>query len=169
MNPVALEPPIAPHVAAQRAGRQLSLDDLESTARATLDITQRDIVLIEGAGGWRVPLNETQDLSGLATRLDLSVILVVAIRLGCINHARLTLEAIRADGLTVAGWVANQIDPAMQEYYANLETLHRCLDVPCLGTIPWLGETPTEVDSLATLQAKASQAAKYLEILQVSD
>ncbi|SFH64543.1 dethiobiotin synthase [Modicisalibacter xianhensis] len=162
VNPVALEPAIAPHLAAQRAGVQVCLDDLERMLQRILDARPEDTILIEGAGGWRVPLNAEEDLSGLAVRLELPVILVVGMRLGCISHARLTLEAIRAEGLRVTGWVANQIDPNMREYEANLETLHRCLDAPFLGAIPWLGDTSAESSNLSELQAKAAQAAEYL-------
>lgn len=169
VNPVALEPPIAPHLAAHRAGLRLRLDEIETKIRGTLNASPRDIVLIEGAGGWRVPLNESEDLSGLAVRLGWPVILVVGMRLGCISHARLTLEAIRADGLHVAGWVATRIDPSMRDYDANLATLHHCLDAPCLGVIPWLGEASAEESDLAALQAKANKAAEYLYKLEVSD
>ena len=162
VNPVALEPPIAPHLAARRAGLRLHLDELEAAIRGTLAVTPRNIVLIEGAGGWRVPLNETEDLSSLSVRLGLPVIFVVGMRLGCISHARLTLDAIRADGLHVAGWVATQIDPAMRDYDDNLETLHQCLEAPCLGAIPWLGEGSTKGNDLLALQAKAERAAEYL-------
>lgn len=162
VNPISLEPPIAPHLAALRAGLALSLGELESTIRATLQNTPRDLALIEGAGGWRVPLNDNEDLSGLAIRLGLPVILVIGVRLGCINHARLTLEAIRSDRLEIAGWVATQTDPLMSEYEANLASLHHYLDAPCLGSIPWLGHCSLNGhDSAFKLQEKA---ADYIEL-----
>ncbi len=141
VNPIALEPPIAPHLAARRAGVTIRLSELQATVADTLAQQPRDLVLVEGAGGWRVPLNAHEDLSGLAIGLDLPVILVVGLRLGCINHARLTLAAIQADGLSVAGWIASQVDPDVAEREANLDTLRACLDAPCLGVIPWLDDT----------------------------
>ncbi|MDW5376857.1 dethiobiotin synthase [Halomonas sp. HP20-15] len=157
VNPVALEPPIAPHLAATQAGMTLRLAELERAVRPALDAS-RDLILVEGAGGWRVPLSTQEDLSGLAVRLALPVILVVGLRLGCISHARLTLEAIRADGLHVAGWVATQTDADIQEYAANIATLEALLDVPCLGKVPWLGKTTAQSDSLLL----AERAADYL-------
>lgn len=161
VNPIALKPPIAPNLAAARANWTIRLAPLHDLVASALN-EPRDLMLIEGAGGWRVPLNDDEDLSGLAMRLDLPVILVVGLRLGCINHARLTLEAIRADGLTVAGWVASQIDPDLDEREANLETLRVHLEVPCLGVIPWLGDSD---DSLAL----AERAANYLELPSLGD
>ena len=156
VNPIALKPPIAPHLAAARANWTVQLAQLHDLVAVAMR-EPRDLVLIEGAGGWRVPLNDDEDLSGLAVHLHLPVILVVGLRLGCINHARLTLNAIRADGLTVAGWVASQVDPDFAEREANLETLRARLKAPCLGTVPWLGDGG---DSLAL----AERAASYLEL-----
>lgn len=141
VNPFAFEPAIAPHLAAQRAGVQLDLAGLSERIAARLQ-APRDFTLVEGAGGWRVPLNDSEDLAGLATRLDLPVILVVGLKLGCLNHARLTAEAIRADGARLAGWVGNLLDAdfARDEslYADNLATLQRTLDAPCLGVVPRL-------------------------------
>ncbi|MEC9483677.1 MAG: dethiobiotin synthase [Halomonas sp.] len=159
INPFALEPPIAPHLAIRQAGLALDLDVLESVVHATLDETSREVAVVEGAGGWRVPLNEREDLSGLAVRLRLPVILVVGLRLGCINHARLTLDAIRADGLHVAGWIGSRVEPTMREYHANLATLRQCLDAPCLGIVPWLGDAED-----TGLTARAEAAAGYLRL-----
>ncbi len=100
------------------------------------------LTLVEGAGGWRVPLNEDEDLAGLAGRLGLPVILVVGLKLGCLNHARLTAEAIVADGQPLAGWVGNLLDPAFASdrelYRDNLATLTHRLPGPCLGVVPRL-------------------------------
>lgn len=141
INPVAFAPAIAPHLAARRAGVTPTLAALIEHARAPLAL-ERDLALIEGAGGWRVPLNDREDLSGLAVRLELPVILVVGLRLGAISHARLTGEAIRADGLRLAGWVGNLIDPDFAAddalYRDNLATLAATLDAPCLGVVPRL-------------------------------
>lgn len=141
INPFAFAPAIAPHLAARRAGAMPTLEALVEHARGPLALG-RDLGLIEGAGGWRVPLNDREDLSGLAVRLELPVILVVGLRLGAISHARLTAEAIRADGLRLAGWVGNLIDPGFAAddalYRDNLATLATTLDAPCLGVVPRL-------------------------------
>ncbi|MBD3896137.1 dethiobiotin synthase [Halomonas sp. ML-15] len=137
VNPYAFAPAIAPHLAAQREGVSLGLANLGEWLTTRL-AEARDLTLIEGAGGWRVPLNDHEDLAGLAGLLRLPVIVVVGVRLGAINHARLTLEAIRRDGVEVAGWVANQIEPQMDEATANLNSLAQHLDAPCLGQVPYL-------------------------------
>lgn len=141
INPFAFAPAIAPHLAARRAGVTLALHDLVERTRPLLE-AGRDLTLVEGAGGWRVPLNEHEDLSGLAVRLELPVLLVVGLRLGGISHARLTAEAIRADGLHLAGWIGSLVDPAFADddalYRDNLATLAATLPVPCLGIVPRL-------------------------------
>ena len=139
VNPVLLAPPIAPHIAAEQAGRRLSVSQLAGFCRGVM-MRKVDMVLIEGAGGWRVPLNQREMLSGLAVELQTPVILVVGMKLGCISHALLTAEAIRADGLVLAGWVANQIDPDMVCFDENLATLRNFLPAPCLGVLPNLKE-----------------------------
>lgn len=137
VNPVALEPAIAPHIAADQAGVSLSLAKLVSAARALL-ARRADFSLIEGAGGWRVPLNERETLAELAMALELPVILVVGVRLGCLNHALLTAEAVERDGLRLAGWVANLVDPQSLCIEENIATLKGRLAAPCLGTVPYL-------------------------------
>ncbi|MDN6323452.1 MAG: dethiobiotin synthase, partial [Halomonas sp.] len=101
INPIAFAPVIAPHLAAKEAGQPLEVSAIVSSLSETLSQTPRDITLIEGAGGWRVPLNDQEDFADLAIALELPVILVVGLKLGCLNHARLTAEAIRADGLVL--------------------------------------------------------------------
>ena len=110
INPVALQPAIAPHIAAEQAGRRLQADRLAGLCRGVMGLGA-DLVLIEGAGGWRVPLGPRETFADIAINLQVDVILVVAMRLGCINHALLTAEAISRDGLRLAGWVANQPGP----------------------------------------------------------
>lgn len=107
VNPVALKAAVAPHIAAEQEGRVLSVDRLAGYVRGALNSYPADLVLVEGAGGWRVPLNDREMLSGLAAELALPVIQVVGMKLGCISHALLTAEAIRADGLRYTGTVAN--------------------------------------------------------------
>ncbi|WP_148253784.1 dethiobiotin synthase [Aidingimonas lacisalsi] len=156
VNPYAFEPAIAPHLAARKAGIHLQLDDI--LASLTLALAEsRDLTLIEGAGGWRVPLNDDHDLADIATSLSLPVVLVIGMRLGAINHARLTADAIRADGLAIAGWVANHMAPDFSERDANLATLEYHLDAPCLGHVPYLG-----VD--AGDRELARRAADYLTL-----
>ena len=138
INPIALEPAIAPHIAAQQARRVLSVDRLTGFCRGVLN--QADFTLVEGAGGWRVPLNSAETLADLARTLQLPVILIVGIRLGCINHAMLTVEAIARDGLPLAGWVANIIDPDMPCQQENIVSLQQRLAAPCLGVVPYLGQ-----------------------------
>jgi len=137
VNPFAFEPAIAPHLAAREAGIELSAARLAEPVRQVLAL-QADFSLVEGAGGWRVPLAGRENLSDLAILLGLPVILVVGVRLGCINHALLSAEAIERDGLQLAGWVANIVDPATSRLEENLATLAERLNAPCLGRVPRL-------------------------------
>lgn len=137
INPFAFEPAIAPHIAAQEAEVALTVQAVLPAMRQVL-AQPVDFTLIEGAGGWRVPLAGQDNLSDLAIALGLPVILVVGVRLGCINHAVLTAEAIARDGLALAGWVANIIDPRTSRLEANLATLAERLPAPCIGQVPRL-------------------------------
>ncbi|WP_150302825.1 dethiobiotin synthase [Pseudomonas saliphila] len=137
VNPVALEAAIAPHIAASEEGATLSAELLAAGCQTVFD-TNADLTLVEGAGGWRVPLNAHQTLADLAGLLSVPVVMVVGMRLGCINHALLTAEAIKADGLVLAGWVANRVDPDMSRPDENLATLKQLIAAPCLGVVPWL-------------------------------
>jgi dethiobiotin synthetase len=143
VNPIAFEPPIAPHIAAEQEGRVLTADRLAAYCRGTM-MQPADLVLVEGAGGWRVPLSMRESLARLPQLLELDVILVVGMKLGCINHAILTAEAIARDGLRLAGWVANHIDPDMSCPDENLATLERLFRAPLLGRIPWLDDPDPE-------------------------
>jgi len=131
------DPPVAPHIAAEHAGVSLDPDRL---ARACLDRGgDTDWLLVEGAGGWRVPLARCgPTLADLARRLEADVLLVVGLRLGCLNHALLTAEAVAADGLRLAGWVATTLDSRLPEIAAQLDTLRCRLPAPCLGVVPFL-------------------------------
>jgi dethiobiotin synthetase len=137
VNPLAFEPAIAPHLAAREVGVVLDVASLYQSVRGVLD-KGADFSLVEGAGGWRVPLSGAQTLSDLAVALGLPVILVVGVRLGCINHAVLSAEAIARDGLPLAGWVANIIEPQTSRLEENLATLAERLPAPCLGHVPRL-------------------------------
>ncbi|MDH5254753.1 MAG: dethiobiotin synthase [Gammaproteobacteria bacterium] len=142
VNPVALEPAIAPHIAASRAGVVLDAAALAAHVNG-VDAEGHDVVLVEGAGGWLVPLNGHESMADLATWLGYPVILVVAMRLGCLNHALLTAAAIERAGLPLAGWVANSTGPAMDAFDENLLTLEERLPALRLGTVPYLGPSAT--------------------------
>jgi dethiobiotin synthetase len=159
VNPVLLAEPVAPHLAAARVGRRLAVDELVAAVRAPLAAARADVAFVEGAGGWLCPVNETETLADLAVALDAGVVLVVGLRLGCLNHALLTAAAIRAAGLPLAGWVANRIDPAMLLADENIATLAARLPAPCLGTVPFLGASPTPADVAARLAAGSLWAA----------
>ena len=134
-NPVALPDPLSPHLAAARAGRRLDIASLLAAQRHLCRLA--DVVVVEGAGGWRVPINDQETLADLARAMGAPVLLVVGLRLGCLNHAQLSAEAIRADGLELAGWVANCVDPTMACPSENLDYLRQHLDAPLLAHIPW--------------------------------
>ena len=137
VNPFAFAPAIAPHLAAREAAVELSVARLQPAVQQVL-ARGADFTLVEGAGGWRVPLAGRETLADLAVALDLPVILVVGVRLGCINHAVLSAEAIARDGLRLAGWVANIVDPQTSRLEENLATLAERLPAPCLGRVPRL-------------------------------
>jgi len=147
INPITLEPAIAPHIAAARAGKNITVDRLVGFCRGVM-MQRADFTLIEGAGGWRVPLNGRETLAELPKALNIPVILVVGMRLGCINHALLSAEAIHRDGLQIAGWVANRAEAEMSCYDENLASLKARLPFACLGEIPNLpGATAAEVST----------------------
>jgi len=140
VNPVALEPAIAPHVAAAQAGRTITASRLVGFCRG-MQIRSADLLLVEGAGGWRVPLNDRETFSAVPRELGMPVVLVVPLKLGCINHALLTAEAVRADGLALAGWVANRPEPeTMNCEQETLDYLLGHMGAPCLGVLPWQQE-----------------------------
>lgn len=139
-NPVALLHPMAPHLAAERAGRTMTVAELLAAYRALH--AYADVVIVEGAGGWRVPVNDDETLADLARAIGAPVVLVVGMRLGCLNHALLTAEAIRADGLKLAGWVANAIEPEMACRDENIDALCQRLAAPLLGVVPWRAPEP---------------------------
>ncbi|KAB0547994.1 dethiobiotin synthase [Pseudomonas argentinensis] len=143
VNPLAFAPAIAPHLAARDAGVTLDVPSLHAAVLAILS-KGADFTLVEGAGGWRVPLGGMATLADLAQALHIPVILVVGVRLGCINHAVLSAEAIIGDGLPLAGWVANIVDPHVARLQDNLETLDERLPAPCIGRVPHLSAVTAE-------------------------
>ena len=134
VNPYCFVPPIAPHIAAARAGATIVLDHIASCYRELA--ARADVVVVEGAGGFRVPLGPGLDTGDLASRFALPVVLVVGMRLGCLNHALLTAEAIASRGLTLAGWIANHVDPAMEAADENVDALEERLSAPLIARIP---------------------------------
>lgn len=148
VNPIAFAPPIAPHIAGQQLRRPLSAGRIVGLLRGVLMINRAQFTLVEGAGGYRVPLNPKETLADVTKELNLPVILVVGMKLGCLNHALLTVEAIHRDGLKLAGWIANRVDEDMAVYEENIETLHAMIQAPCLGEVPFLSKpTPEAVAS----------------------
>jgi len=150
VNPYAFADPVAPHIAAQLAGVTIELSIIVAAYSRLAALS--DVVVVEGAGGWRVPLNEHEDMADLAQRLGLPVVLVVGLRLGCLNHASLTAEAISNRQLPWAGWVGNHIEPSMAQQAANLDTLHRRLPKPCLGVQDFMPATDDHMDDMQWLK-----------------
>lgn len=136
INPYVFKPPVAPHIAASQAGIEINIDRVLGAYEVLS--RQNDIVIVEGVGGWRVPLNSYQSFADLVRAMDLPVILVVGLRLGCINHALLSIETILTDGLNLAGWVASHLSSSYLEPERTLHTLVESIPVPLLGELPYL-------------------------------
>ncbi|WP_339878674.1 dethiobiotin synthase [Pseudidiomarina gelatinasegens] len=152
VNPFCFAPPIAPHIAANQAGVTVNLADLLQHTDVVAS-SHGDILIIEGAGGWLVPLNDTESLADYAQEAAAEVVLVVGMKLGCLSHALLTAADIERRGLKLAGWIANQPQgTAMSEYNANIATLKQLLRAPCLGEIPY------------SPKANAGQLADFLNV-----
>ena len=150
VNPVLLREPMAPHIAAEREKRAITLEPiLEAFERLR---AESKFVVVEGVGGFRVPLSGSLDTVDLARRIGLPVVLVVGLRLGCLNHALLTAHAIRAAGLHLAAWIANGIDPQMAVADENVEALRARLEAPLLGRLPY------------DAQPLAPAMARYLDV-----
>ncbi|MFK3649514.1 dethiobiotin synthase [Lysobacter enzymogenes] len=149
INPYALPQPLAPEIAAAEAGVEIALDPILA-AHARL-AAQADTVVVEGVGGWAAPVSAQLDQIDLVRALKLPVVLVVGLRLGAINHARLSARAIQADGAELIGWIANGIDPQMARADENFEILRRRLPVPCWGRLPYAAQ-PDPATLAAALQ-----------------
>jgi dethiobiotin synthetase len=135
VNPYLFAPPVAPHIAADEAGVAIEFKRILSAYRAL--VSRADVVVVEGVGGFCVPLSASTDTSDLARRLRLPVILVVGMRLGCLSHALIAAEAVAARGLTLAGWIANRIDPRMKRPRENIAALVERLPAPLIAEIPF--------------------------------
>jgi dethiobiotin synthetase len=133
VNPYAFEAPIAPHIAAQQTNTVIKLQTIKNHYTALA--AKADVVIVEGAGGWLVPVNESQTMADVAAALELPVILVVGIRLGCLNHALLTANSIAESGLEFAGWIANHIDSKMLNQRDNIETLKSMMPAPLIASV----------------------------------
>ena len=135
INPYCFQAPIAPHLAAAESGIKIESDVILEAYRALSE--RADYVVVEGAGGLLVPLGSGLDTSDIAARIGLPLLVVVGLRLGCINHALLTIEAIRRRNLPIAGWIANCVDPQMARVGENIEALAERIDAPLMATLPW--------------------------------
>lgn len=158
VNPYLFEPPIAPHIAAREASVTIDLDQvLAAQARIA---ARSDCIVAEGAGGWLVPLDARLTMADLAAAMALPIVLVVGIRLGCLNHALLTVESIRSRGLVLAGWVANRMDPDSARFEDNVASLEYRIPAPCLATLDWSPEVnPQDIAASLTLDAPGVQVA----------
>jgi dethiobiotin synthetase len=142
VNPYAFEPAIAPHIAAMEAGRSIDFSVLDrSFERLAL---QSDVMVVEGAGGWLAPLDSQRTFADLAVHWQLDVILVVGLRLGCLNHALLTMESIQRRGVRLLGWIGNSVEPEFPRRDKNLTALHSRIAAPCLGTFPYAPDCSAE-------------------------
>ncbi|OEF26897.1 dethiobiotin synthase [Vibrio rumoiensis] len=150
VNPYALALPASPHIAANKEGVNIEFDVLSSALAEHRH--HADFVLVEGAGGWRVPVSKSECLSRWVQQEKLPVVLIVGVKLGCLSHAMLTVEAIQNDGLTLVGWVANRINPGTEHYSDIIEMLEAKIPAPKLGEIPYL------------LSSKRQQAYRYLDV-----
>ncbi|MGY3570101.1 dethiobiotin synthase [Vibrio paucivorans] len=136
INPYTLELPASPHIAAKH--ENVSIEYGVLSEKLMLHKQNADVVLVEGAGGWRVPVSDTDCLSTWVKQEQLPVVLVVGIKLGCLSHAMLTAEIIKADGLNLVGWVANRVNPGTEHYAEIIEMLEDKMDAPKLGEIPYV-------------------------------
>lgn len=131
VNPFAFEPPIAPHIAAMQENKSITIASLSEKLAPALN-TPADVRIIEGAGGWLLPLNERETMADFVAQENFAVILVVGMRLGCLNHALLTAHAMQAANINCLGWIANCIDPNMPYLQENIATLKQRLAIPCI-------------------------------------
>ncbi len=154
VNPYCFEPPVSPHIAAEAA--RISVDTGLIRDKFDRLAAGVDWIVVEGAGGWLAPINEREAMADLARVLGLPALLVVGLKLGCLNHAQLTARAMRSDGVPLAGWVASAIDPQMSHAAANLESLERLLGEPPLAVVPHLidGGSALVLAPLATALAQ---------------
>lgn len=150
VNPWLLAEPLSPHIAARHAGVEIALPPILTCYKTACE--HADLVLVEGVGGLYAPLSDSLSQPDLIRALNLPVILVIGLRLGCLNHALLTVAALRHEGCPLAGWIGNLVDPAFQAQADNIDTLRERIDAPCLGILPYDPRaTPDELASNLTL------------------
>lgn len=146
VNPYAFEPPVAPHLAARQCAVSIDGQTIQAAFRSLQ--RQVDCVIVEGVGGWRVPINPSETMADVAGLLGLPVILVAGIRLGCINHALLTVSAIQQAGMPLAGWVANRLDPDCLLADEIIQSLQQAIGAPLIATVPCLPQAALEGEGL---------------------
>jgi len=144
INPFALEPPVSPNIAARQIAREITVQELKLKTQYAIQYPA-DICLIEGVGGWYVPINQKETMADFVKALDLRVILVVGIRLGCINHTLLTYKAMMNDKVPLLGWIANCVDPKLPAREDAINTLKDWLPIPCLGVVDYKGKVETSI------------------------
>lgn len=163
VNPYCLKLPASPHIAAAKEGTSIKLAPI---VQAFGHLTRAsDLVVVEGAGGWHAPLNEVETMADIAAALDVPVILVVGLRLGCLNHALLTAQAIEARGLSFAGWIGNHLQPNFAYAAENLATLEARLGAPLLDVVPFQAPESTPAPGAALLSRIA--VARLKEVLRL--
>jgi dethiobiotin synthetase len=155
VNPYCLPAPVSPHLAAREVGVAIELPRLRAGFAALS--AAADYVIVEGAGGWLAPLNDEQFIADLAVALGLPVLLVVGLRLGCLNHALLSVAAIRQRGMILGGWIANHLDPGFSRVAENVATLERHIGLPAIATVAH-ARAPQEPHLAATATAALIQA-----------
>jgi len=162
INPIRFKKPIAPHIAAKQTNRVLSVTEIMRFYKETQN-TKADFIITEGAGGWRLPLNSTPTktiyLSDFVKNIQFDVILVINMKLGCLNHAILTYEAIKADGVNCIGWIANCANKNCMNYITeNIQELEKILSIPLIGSVEHYQ------DDLMTFDEKIHHASSQLDI-----
>ncbi len=140
-NPYLFNEPISPHIAAANEGKNINLNDLKDWLKPLKE--KANMVLVEGAGGWYAPISDENTMADIVIQNQLPVILVVGLKLGCLNHALLTVEAIQNTGCQLMGWIGNQLDPDMNALNQNILTLKRCIHADCFGIIPYQQQMQT--------------------------
>lgn len=154
INPFCFEPAIAPHIAAKKDNQAITSANLTRALHPAFNV-KADFKVIEGAGGWHVPINDVERYSDWVIEQKFEVIVVVGIKLGAINHALLTMESIARADLIIAGWIGNCIDPNMQNLIENIEFLKSNITSPCLGIVPYIEG------------CSAEELSKYLSLPQL--
>jgi len=151
VNPFCLSVPTSPHIAARMAGIRIDLAAIQQQYLTLINGPGIDVVAVEGAGGWYAPISETETMADVATALQLPVLLVVGLRLGCLNHALLTAQAIEAAGLPLAGWIANHVQPHFEHAGENISLLERRLHAPLLESVAFNASAFGSVTALRRL------------------